>query len=357
MKNQATHWITIMSKRGGNDLEDEMSRFEQELLAGGGSNKLLPLPLPPPPKTTKTQQDTTDKQDHRQPQARHQGLRGPILGGGYGGPIPRFGPGPGPMAFPMMPPMGHPQMMRPPQMGHGILPHPSMPPMPMPPMPPMSMPPMSMPSMGSLPMMPMMPMPPGSSSGSSSSADPAKIQYQSVSIKPPTVPVAGYATGDLSNLLQDQSQQSMAQPSGSMGAAGSSEAGAPPEGPKKKKFVRIAGGTVWEDQTLDDWDSNDFRLFVGDIGNEVTDDALLRAFNQYPSLLRAKIIRDKKTKKTKGYGFVSFKDPQDYLKAMKEMNGKYVGNRPIKLRKSSWKDRNINIARKKEKEKKKLGIK
>jgi len=36
--------------------------------------------------------------------------------------------------------------------------------------------------------------------------------------------------------------------------------------------------------------------------------------------------------------------------------GKYVGNRPIKLRKSSWKDRNILVAKKKEKEKKKLGL-
>lgn len=36
--------------------------------------------------------------------------------------------------------------------------------------------------------------------------------------------------------------------------------------------------------------------------------------------------------------------------------GKYVGNRPIKLRKSTWKDRSIDIVRKKEKEKKRLGL-
>lgn len=38
-------------------------------------------------------------------------------------------------------------------------------------------------------------------------------------------------------------------------------------------------------------------------------------------------------------------------------SGKYVGNRPIKLRKSAWKDRNIDIVKKKEKEKKRLGLK
>lgn len=36
--------------------------------------------------------------------------------------------------------------------------------------------------------------------------------------------------------------------------------------------------------------------------------------------------------------------------------GKYVGSRPIKLRKSMWKDRNIDVVRKKQREKKKLGL-
>ncbi|KAH0891900.1 hypothetical protein HID58_054329, partial [Brassica napus] len=35
----------------------------------------------------------------------------------------------------------------------------------------------------------------------------------------------------------------------------------------------------------------------------------------------------------------NFLNPADLAAALKEMNGKYVGNRPIKLRKSSWKER------------------
>jgi len=68
--------------------------------------------------------------------------------------------------------------------------------------------------------------------------------------------------------------------------------------------------------------ADDFRLFCGDLGNEVTDDALARAFNKYPSFQKAKVIRDKRSNKTKGFGFVSFKDPNDFTKAMREMNGK-----------------------------------
>ncbi|KAF3691433.1 RNA-binding protein 42 RNA-binding motif protein 42 [Channa argus] len=125
---------------------------------------------------------------------------------------------------------------------------------------------------------------------------------------------------------------------------------------KVKKCIRTAAGTTWEDPSLLDWESDDFRIFCGDLGNEVNDDILARAFSRYPSFLKAKVVRDKRTGKTKGYGFVSFKDPNDYVRAMREMNGKYVGSRPIKLRKSMWKDRNIEVVRKKQKEKKKMGL-
>lgn len=53
------------------------------------------------------------------------------------------------------------------------------------------------------------------------------------------------------------------------------------------------------------------------------------------------ILIDKRTTKTKGYGFVSFTDPKDFLRALKEMNGKYIGNRPCRVRRSEWKDRAV----------------
>lgn len=120
---------------------------------------------------------------------------------------------------------------------------------------------------------------------------------------------------------------------------------------KNKKLMRTAGGQTWEDMSLADWSDDDFRIFCGDLGNDVTDELLTRTFNKFPSFQRAKVIRDKRTNKSKGYGFISFKDPADFTKAMKEMNGRYVGSRPIKLRKSCWKNRSIDVVRKKDKEK------
>jgi len=125
---------------------------------------------------------------------------------------------------------------------------------------------------------------------------------------------------------------------------------------RKRKIVRTAGGQCWEDQSLLEWETDDFRIFCGDLGNDVTDEVLTRAFGKFPSFLKAKVVRDKRSNKTKGFGFVSFKDPQDFIRAMKEMNGKYVGSRPIKLRKSTWKERNIDMVKKKMKEKQRLGL-
>ncbi|KAL5659354.1 hypothetical protein ACJX0J_032517, partial [Zea mays] len=107
----------------------------------------------------------------------------------------------------------------------------------------------------------------------------------------------------------------------------------------KKPIPRRAAGQSWEDPTLTEWPENDYRLFCGDLGNEVNDDVLSKAFSRFPSFNMARVVRDKRTGKTKGYGFVSFSNPTDLAAAIKEMNGKYVGNRPIKLRKSNWKER------------------
>ena len=55
-----------------------------------------------------------------------------------------------------------------------------------------------------------------------------------------------------------------------------------------------------------------------------------------------KVVRDKKTTKSRGFGFVSIREVTDYMKAMKEVNGKYVGNRPISLKPSKWVDKSLD---------------
>lgn len=69
---------------------------------------------------------------------------------------------------------------------------------------------------------------------------------------------------------------------------------------KTKAVPRAAAGQKWYDATLSEWPESDFRIFVGDMGNEVNDDILTKAFTKYASFQKAKIVRDKHSNKSKG---------------------------------------------------------
>jgi hypothetical protein len=104
---------------------------------------------------------------------------------------------------------------------------------------------------------------------------------------------------------------------------------------KRKTVVREGGGKLWEDATLLEWDPMHPRLFIGNLAGEVTDDSLHKAFSKYPSLVKSRVVRDKKSTKSKSYGFVSFSDTDDYFRAFKEMNGKYIGSHPVTIKRAT----------------------
>jgi hypothetical protein len=97
---------------------------------------------------------------------------------------------------------------------------------------------------------------------------------------------------------------------------------------KRKTVVREGGGKTWEDASLLEWDPMHPRLFIGNLAGEVTDESLHKAFSKYPSLVKSRVVRDKKSTKSKSYGFVSFSDTDDYFQAFKEMDNKYIGSHP-----------------------------
>ncbi|MQM05092.1 hypothetical protein Taro_037897 [Colocasia esculenta] len=117
---------------------------------------------------------------------------------------------------------------------------------------------------------------------------------------------------------------------------------------KKKAIPRKAAGQTWEDPTLSDWPESmspyiiAYHIFLFEI-REYHASFVFWTLVPWklgvPLVSEALVVRDKRTGKTRGYGFVSFTNPSDLAAALKEMNGKYVGNRPIKLRKSTWKER------------------
>lgn len=75
-------------------------------------------------------------------------------------------------------------------------------------------------------------------------------------------------------------------------------------------IIMIFLKNCYKNVDLAEWDPNDFRIFCGDLGNEVSDELLAKAFRKYPSFQKAKVVRDSRTNKSKGFGFVSFKNQE-----------------------------------------------
>jgi RNA recognition motif-containing protein len=73
----------------------------------------------------------------------------------------------------------------------------------------------------------------------------------------------------------------------------------------------------------------------------VSDAVLTAAFQKYASFQKAKVVRYSHNGKSKGYGFVSLGDSIEGARVLREMQGKYVGNRPIQLRKSTADERTV----------------
>ncbi|XP_061357614.1 oligouridylate-binding protein 1-like [Gastrolobium bilobum] len=76
--------------------------------------------------------------------------------------------------------------------------------------------------------------------------------------------------------------------------------------------------------------SGHFNIFVGDLSPEVTDATLFACFSIYSSCSDAKVMWDPKTGRSRGFGFVSFRNQQDAQGAINDLTGKWLGNRQIR---------------------------
>jgi len=76
--------------------------------------------------------------------------------------------------------------------------------------------------------------------------------------------------------------------------------------------------------------SNHFHIFVGDLSNEVNDEVLLQAFSAFGSVSEARVMWDMKTGRSRGYGFVAFRDRGEAEKALSSMDGEWLGSRAIR---------------------------
>lgn len=80
------------------------------------------------------------------------------------------------------------------------------------------------------------------------------------------------------------------------------------------------------------------NLFIGSLAYATTDDTLKAHFEQIGPVASARVITDRESGRSKGFGFVEFENDDDNQKAVDQLNGKDLDGREI----------NVSLARPKE---------
>ncbi len=73
------------------------------------------------------------------------------------------------------------------------------------------------------------------------------------------------------------------------------------------------------------------KIYVGNLPFSMTLEDLKKEFEKFGEIEEAIVIANKFTGRSKGFGFVTFKDEASAEKAIKEMDGKEVGGRQLKV--------------------------
>ena len=73
------------------------------------------------------------------------------------------------------------------------------------------------------------------------------------------------------------------------------------------------------------------KLYVGNLAFSVTDDELMQAFTGFGNVASARVVMDRMTGRSKGFGFVELEDDSQADEAVNKMNGQTIGGRPVRV--------------------------
>jgi len=73
------------------------------------------------------------------------------------------------------------------------------------------------------------------------------------------------------------------------------------------------------------------NIYVSNLGYSLQDEDLSKLFGEYGNVSSAKVIMDKFTSRSKGFGFVEMPDKQSAETAVKELDGTVVDGRPLRV--------------------------
>lgn len=88
----------------------------------------------------------------------------------------------------------------------------------------------------------------------------------------------------------------------------------------------------------------DNKIYVGNLNFSITNDELTETFAQYGNVRSAKVIIDRDTNRSKGFGFVEMSNSQEAEQAISALNGHDLGGRSmnVSIAKPMTNDRNTS---------------
>lgn len=84
------------------------------------------------------------------------------------------------------------------------------------------------------------------------------------------------------------------------------------------------------------------NIYVGNLDYEVSETDLKEIFEEFGTISSAKIISDKFSGRSKGFGFVTMENQEEANKAIGELNGSTLDNRTIVVNEARPKKDNYN---------------
>ena len=73
------------------------------------------------------------------------------------------------------------------------------------------------------------------------------------------------------------------------------------------------------------------KVYVGNLSWGIGDNELKKAFAEFGEVTEARVIIDRMTRRSKGFGFVTFATDEEAQKAVSAMDGKEVEGRALKV--------------------------
>nr|CAG4646177.1 EOG090X04AR [Macrothrix elegans] len=101
--------------------------------------------------------------------------------------------------------------------------------------------------------------------------------------------------------------------------------------PTQAEKNRLAGSNLPALSTFGKGQNGPMRLYVGSLHFNITEDMLKSIFEPFGKIEHMQLMTDTESGRSKGYGFITFRNAEDAKKAMEQLNGFELAGRPMKI--------------------------